>query len=161
MEELNQLFSAWLSEAYNNKPHSAHGEKTPAEALALDTAPLRFPSFETLKEAFLHEAERTVDKTGCLSLSGKTYDAGLEWRRKKVTLRFDPFNLDEIQLWHDGEQKKLIRLAQIGEYNATQKIECEKVEQSAESRVLKIFAKAQQERFKKNTGAFRLSQEEE
>jgi hypothetical protein len=81
--------------------------------------------------------------------------------RKRVLVRFDPFDLEEIQLCHAGEQKKLIRVAQIGEYNATQKVECEKVEQSAESRTLKMFAKAQQERFKKNMGAFRLSQEEE
>jgi hypothetical protein len=114
-----------------------------------------------LREAFLHEAKRTVDKTGCLALGDKFYDAGPEWRRKRVLVRFDPFDLEEVQLWHAGEQKKFIRVAQIGEYNATQKVECEKVEQSAESRTLKMFAKAQQERFKKNMGAFRLSQEEE
>jgi hypothetical protein len=74
-------------------------------------------------------------------------------------VRFDPFNLEEIQLWHSGEQKKLIQPAQFGEYNATQKVECEKVEQTAESRALKMFAKAQQERFKKAV-AFRLGQEE-
>jgi len=160
LEELNRLFNAWLSEAYNNKPHSAHDGKTPAEVFASDAAPLRFSSFEALKEAFLHEAERTVDKTGCLNLDGKVYDAGLEWRRKKVNVRYDPFNLEEIQLWHCGEQKKLIGVAQIGEYNATQKVECEKVEQSAESRVLNTFVEEQQKRFKKRTGAFRLSQEE-
>ena len=74
-------------------------------------------------------------------------------------MRFDPFNLEEVHLWHGGEQKKLIRPAQIGEYNATQKVGCEKMEQSAESRVLKIFVKDQQKRFKKQTGAFRLSQD--
>ena len=178
LEELNRLFSAWLSEAYNNKSHSALDGKTPAEVFTSDTTPLRFSSFEALKEAFdeetkrptqlilrrpsayLHEAERTVDKTGCLNLDGKLYDAGAEWRRKKVKVRFDPFNLEEIQLWHDGEQKKLIGVAQIGEYNATQKVQCEKVEQSAESRVLKTYVEEQQKRFKKRTGAFRLSQEE-
>jgi hypothetical protein len=92
-------------------------------------------------------------------LGGKLFDAGAEWRRKKVTVRFDPFNLEEVQLWWCGEQKKLIRPAQIGEYNATQKVECEKVEHSAESRVLKIFVNDQQKRFKKQTGAFRLSQD--
>ena len=160
LEELNRLFSAWLSEAYNNKPHSALDGKTPAEVFASDAAPLRFSSFEALKEAFLHEAERTVDKTGCLNLDGKVYDAGLEWRRKRVKVRFDPFNLEEIQLWHGNEQKKLIGVAQIGEYNATQKVECEKVEQNAESRVLNTFVEEQQKRFKKRTGAFQLSQEE-
>ena len=161
LEELNSLFSAWLSEGYNNKPHSALNGESPAAVFAQDTTPLRFSSLEALKDAFLHEAERGVDKTGCLNLDGKLYDAGSEWVRKKVTVRFDPFNLEEIQLWHDGEQKKIIRVAQIGEYNATQKVDCEKVEQSGESRVLKHFSKKQQERYKKITGAFSLSQQEQ
>jgi hypothetical protein len=157
---LNRLFSAWLSERYNNKPHSALDGKTPSDAFASDSAPLRFSSIETLREAFLHETERTVDKTGCLKLDGILFDAGAEWRRKKVIVRFDPFNLEEIELWHDGEEKKLIRPAQIGEYNETQKALCEKTEQSAESRVLKVLEEEEQKRFKKRTGAFRLSQEE-
>jgi transposase InsO family protein len=159
LPELNSLFSAWLSEGYNNKSHSALDGQTPADKFASDSTPLRFSSIEALREAFYHEEERTVDKTGCLSLSGKLFDAGAEWRRKKVTVRFDPFNHEEVQLWSRGEQKKLIRPAQIGEYNATQKVECEKVEHSAESRVLKIFVNDQQKRFKKQTGAFRLSQD--
>jgi transposase InsO family protein len=47
LEELNRLFSAWLSEGYNNKAHSALNERTPAEVFASDTAPLRFSSIET------------------------------------------------------------------------------------------------------------------
>jgi transposase InsO family protein len=156
LEELNQYFEAWLSEGYNNKPHSALNEHTPAEVFSSDTAPLRFHGIETLRDAFLHEAERVTDKTGCLNLDGKLYDAGAEWVRKKVTVRFDPFNLEEIQLWYRGEQKKVIREAQIGEHNSTQKVECEKVEKSGESRVLKVFAKQHQERFKKIAGAFHL-----
>jgi transposase InsO family protein len=160
LEELNSLFSAWLSEGYNNKPHSALDGQTPADKFASDSASLRFSSIEALREAFLHEEERTVDKAGCLSLNGRLLDAGAEWRRKKVIVRFDPFNLDEVQLWYGGEQKKLIRPAQIGEYNATQRVDCEKVEQSAESRVLKVFMKAAQKRFVNKTGAFQLSLEE-
>jgi len=161
LEELNRLFGAWLCEWYNNKPHSALDGKTPAEVFASDTAPLRFHSIEVLEEAFLHEAKRTVDKTGCLSMGGNFYDAGAEWRRKKVTVRFDPFNLEELQLWHGGELKKIVRVAQIGEYNATQKVAYEKVETQAESRVLKVFVEDHQKRFKKNVGAFSLSHEEE
>ena len=161
LDELNNLFGAWLSEGYNHKAHSALNGKTPAETFASDSAPLRFVSIETLADAFLHEAVRVVDKSGCLNLGGKLYDAGAEWIRKKVTVRFDPFNLDEAQLWYNGEQQKTIRVAQIGEHNMTQKVICEKVEQRAESRVLKVFAEEQQKRIKKNSGAFRLSQEEE
>jgi len=157
LEELNLLFGAWLSEGYNNKPHGALNGKTPAEEFACDCAPLRFHSIETLKDAFLHEAERVVDKTGCLNLNGKLYDAGAEWVRKKVTVRFDPFNLEEVQLWHGGVQKKLTQPVQIGEYNTTQKIVNEKVEHSAESRVLKVFVEEQQKRFINRAGAFQLS----
>jgi len=161
LDELNNLFGAWLSEGYNHKPHSALNGRTPAEVFASDIAPLRFVSIETLVDAFLHEAGRVVDKSGCLNLYGKLYDAGAEWMRKRVTVRFDPFSLGEIQLWHNGEHKKTIRMAQIGEYNMAQKAVYKKVEQSAESRVLKVFAEEQQKRFKKKAGAFRLSQEEE
>jgi hypothetical protein len=94
-------------------------------------------------------------------MGGNFYDAGAEWRRKKVTVRFDPFNLEELQLWHGGELKKIVRVAQIGEYNATQKVAYEKVETQAESRVLKVFVEDHQKRFKKNAGAFSLSHEEE
>ena len=161
LSELNRLFSAWLSEGYNNKPHSALDGKTPAEVFASEGTPLRFRSIETLHDAFMHEAERVVDKAGCLNLNGKSYDAGAEWIRKKVTVRFDPFHMEEVQLWHEGTQKKFIGLAEIGEYNATQKVECEKVERSAESRVLKAFMEDHQKRFVKKSGAFRLSQGEE
>jgi transposase InsO family protein len=159
LAELNHFFGAWLAEGYNNKPHSALDGKTPAEVFASDTAPLRFHSMEALTEAFLHEAERRVDKTGCFKLNGKLFDAGAEWARKKVSIRFDPFDSEEIQLWHGGIQKKIVKVAVIGEYNETQKIACEKVEASAESRVLKVYTEKQQERFKKANGAFRLCED--
>ena len=161
LAELNQLFGAWLSEAYQHKPHSSLGGKTPADTFAADSAPLHFHSLETLADVFLHEADRTVDKTGCLSLGGRTYDAGAEYMRKKVTVRFDPFDRKELQLWYQGERKKNIQEAQIGEYNGTQRVECEKVEQSAESRVLKILAEDHQKRFKKAMGAFQLGTDAE
>jgi transposase InsO family protein len=160
LEELNNLFSAWLSEGYNNKPHSALDGKTPARVFAADSAPLRFHSFEAITEAFLHEELRVVDKTGCFKLNGKLFDAGAEWIRKKIIVRFDPFNLEEVQLWHKGIQRASVKAAEINEYNATQKVVCEKVEQNAESRVLKLYMEEQQKRFKKKAGAFQLSFEE-
>lgn len=161
LEELNRMFSAWLSEGYNNKPHSALNEKTPAEVFNSDSAPLRFHSLEALGDAFLHEAERVVDKTGCLTLGGHLYDAGAEWMRKHVTLRFDPFNLEEVQLWHEGQMKKVVHEAVIGEYNAARQKIAEHAEETSGSRVLKTYQKAMRERFKKNMGAFRMSTEED
>jgi transposase InsO family protein len=55
LEELNRLFSAWLSEGYNNKPHSALNGQTPADAFASDSAALRFSSIEALKAGQTHQ----------------------------------------------------------------------------------------------------------
>jgi hypothetical protein len=159
LEELNSFFGAWLSEGYNHKPHSALGGSTPAEAFASDNSPVRFYDMEALTDAFLHEDERKVDKTGCFKLNGILFDAGVEWVRKKIGVRFDPFNLEEVQLWHGGKLAKIVKAAVIGEYNATQKTTCEKVETAAESRVLKKYMKEQQARFKKAGGAFRLCED--
>jgi transposase InsO family protein len=152
--ELNLLFRAWLSERYQHKPHSSLKGRTPMEAFAADETPIRFHSIEILKEAFLHEECRKVDKTGCLKLLGRLYDAGPDLMHKSVTARFDPFDMEEVEIWHEGIRVKNIREAKIGEYNATQKVSCETVERSGQSRVLKIYAQNVQARFKKQYGTF-------
>lgn len=159
LKSLNDHFRAWLSEAYHHQPHSALDGKTPAEAFANDTTPLRFHSPEALQDAFLWEAERTVDKTGCLKLEGNLYEAGLEYIRKKVVLRYDPFNLEFAQLCYKGQKVKIITLARIGESNQTIKTPVEKLETASESRMLKAYAKDQQKRFKQQLGAFQLRKE--
>jgi hypothetical protein len=73
--------------------------------------------------------------------------------RKHVTLRFDPFNLEEVQLWHEGQMKKVIREARISEYNTTRQSVAEHAEETSGSRVLEIYEKAARERFKKSMGA--------
>lgn len=160
LKELNDHFRAWLSEAYHRKPHSSLGGKTPAETFAMDTTPLRFHSLEALQDAFLWEAERTVDKSGCLKLEGLLYEAGLDYIRKKVMLRYDPFDLTKIELWYRGQKVKLITVAQIGEYNQTAKVSVEKLEDASKSRMLEIYAKEQQKRFKQQLGAFQLRKED-
>jgi len=155
LTELNQLFRAWLSERYQHKAHSSLNGRTPAEAFAADETPLRFHTLETLKEAFLHEDTRTVDKSGCVKVCGQLYDVGPQWLRKRVTVRFDPFHLEEVELWHKGVHVKNVGLAQIGEYNTTQKVPCETVEKNGRSRVLKAYARKEQERFKNRYGTFK------
>jgi hypothetical protein len=52
-----------------------------------------------LTEIFLWEDERTVDKTGCISLAGNTYEVDLELVGQRVLLHYDPFDLTQIQVW--------------------------------------------------------------
>lgn len=160
LEQLNSLFRAWLWEGYNHREHSALAGKTPAQAFSQDTKPLRFPSPEALREAFLWEKTPKVDKTGCISLNGLRYDVGVEYVRKRVLVRYDPFDLSLVEVWSEGEKKKLVSPLNIGEYNRNVKKPVEELEKASQSRLLRLFEAESKKRLKQQLGAFRLGAEE-
>ena len=59
----------------------------------------RHVSLVELTEIFLWEEERKVDKSSCIRLYGNTYEVDPALGSKKVTLRFDPFDLGVVQVW--------------------------------------------------------------
>lgn len=160
IDQLNGLFRAWLSEGYNHRVHSALAGKSPAQAFAQDTKPLRFPSPEALMDAFLWEKTPRVDKTGCISLAGLCYEVGVEYIRKKVLVRYDPFDLSVVEVWSGGEKKKLVSPINIGEYNRNVKKPVEELEKASQSRLLRLFASESKKRLKQQLGAFRLGGED-
>jgi len=160
LDQLNRLFRAWLSEGYNHREHSALAGKSPAQAFTRDTKPLRFPSPEALREAFLWEKTPRVDKSGCISLAGLCYEVGVEYIRKQVLVRYDPFDLSVVEVWYAGEKKKLVSPANIGEYNHNVKKPLEEMEKASQSRLLRLFATEERKRLKQQLGAFRLGGEE-
>lgn len=103
LAELNELFWAWLEVAYNGKKHRATGQ-TPSERFALDPTPLVRIDPVRLREIFLWEEARTVDKTGCFALHGNTYEVGSHLTRRRVLLRYDPYDLGRIEVWHEGRR---------------------------------------------------------
>jgi putative transposase len=160
LESLNTLFRVWLSEGYNHRVHSALQGKSPAQAFTLDTKSLRFASPETLRDAFLWEKTPKVDKTGCISLNGLCYEVGIEFIRKNILVRYDPFDLSQIEVWFGGQKKKIVSPASIGEYNRNVKKPVEELEKASQSKLLRLFADESKKRLKKQLGAFRLSEEE-
>jgi putative transposase len=159
LDKLNELFRAWLSEGYNHRVHSALAGCSPAQAFTRDTKVLRFPSPEALSDAFLWEKTPKVDKTGCFSLQGMTYEAGVAWIGKKIMVRYDPFDLSAVAVWYGGEKKKIVSPANIGEYNRNVKKPVEEMEKASESKLLRLFADESKKRLKQQLGAFRLSEE--
>jgi len=159
LEQLNTLFRAWLAEGYNHRVHSALNGQSPAQAFTQDTKALRFPSPETLREAFLWEKTPTVDKTGCISLNGLCYEVGIEYLRKNILVRYDPFDLSQIEIWSGGQKKKVISPANIGEFNHNVKKITPELEKASQSKVLRLFADESKKRLKRELGAFRLSEE--
>jgi len=160
LAELNEHFRVWLSEAYHHAPHSGLGGKTPAETFAKDETPLRFHRAEDLQDAFLWECERTVDKSGCLQLAGEVYEAGIAYIRKKVLLRYDPFDPQYVQLWRQGKKEKLLTVARPPEHNGGKHAAKNTISApTGKSRFLEIYARESQQRCKQRLGAMRLREE--
>jgi transposase InsO family protein len=119
LPHLNQLYRVWLEEAYQHKEHSGLSGCTPIASFQSDEKRMRFATPEECYDAFLHEETRMVDKTGCFSLQNITYEAGAAFVRKKVDVRFDPFDLSVVEVWHGGVRRLEAKPLVIGEFTAT------------------------------------------
>jgi transposase InsO family protein len=101
LRQLNESFLAWLDVVYHRKIHSETGQ-APLERFRQDPAPTTRPADpEELRVAFLHRAERKVYQTATVSFKSNRYAVPPYLRGKRVELRFDPFDLNRIEVWYN------------------------------------------------------------
>jgi len=103
VDEINDYFFIWVRQHYHEKVHSATKQK-PMLSFESDSYPLRRVDLSTLVEAFLVEDTRKVDKTGVFKLDGLEYQAPLELARTKVSVRYDPFQRESVQLYWENQR---------------------------------------------------------
>ena len=152
LRDLNDAFQGWLEEGYNHNPHSALAPSgTPASTFAGDAKKIRLATAQELRDAFLHEEDRTVDRTGCFKLDGRVYDAGPALAVKKVEIRFDPFAPDEVEIWLSGKHECIAKELVMNQ--PRQGPEAKPVEAPGRSRYLDVLAQKEKERRKKRLGA--------
>jgi len=120
LERLNVQFQAWLSECYQNRPHSALGGKgrpvSPEVAYRSDSNPLRFASADDIADAFLHAEKRKVDKSGCISFMSKKYEVGLAFIGTTVDVIYDPADITELTIEYPGHEPWTAKEMVIGEF---------------------------------------------
>lgn len=114
VDEINDYFFIWLRQHYHEKVHSATKQK-PMLAFESDSYPLRRVDLATLVDAFLAEEARKVDKTGVFRLNGVDYQAPLELARTKISVRYDPFDLESVQVYCDSQRFADAYLLQVPE----------------------------------------------
>lgn len=102
LAELNRFFAAWLDTHYQRKVHSETGQ-TPRDRWEAGREHIRFATPEDLADVFLWEEERSVRKTGTISLAGNHYPVEARLVGQTVTVRFDPFDLRQIQVVVRGQ----------------------------------------------------------
>jgi putative transposase len=153
LKELNEAFWGWLEEAYNHKPHSAlDAPYTPASVFAADSKPVRYATAEELREAFLWEEDRKVDKTGCIKYNSRTYDVGPDLIGQTIEIRFDPFADAELEVWINGRKDRIARELVLnqprskGTENTVQ-------DKPARSRYLDLLTEKEKQRRQKKLGA--------
>jgi transposase InsO family protein len=159
LAHLNKYYRAWLDEGYQHEKHSEIGSRTPMEAFQGDEKRVRFVTAEECYEAFLHEETRTADKTGCFSVGNITFEAGLNFRRKKIDVRFDPFDLSVVEVWYAGVKQLDALPLVIGEFTGTpaQKPESKAATEIGRSRLLDIYLRENEKRRKNAVGIITFS----
>jgi hypothetical protein len=156
---LNKKYRAWLEEGYQHKPHSGIDNDTPMGHYQKDCKKVSFASPEECYDAFLHEETRKVDKTGCVSLTGINFEAGVSLIGKKVDLRFDPFDLSVVEIWYQGKKSLTVKPLVIGEFCGSAVREKQSTD-IGHSRLLKVYEKDYEKRQKRNMTVLSFSKKE-
>ena len=100
LEQLNGWFTTWAEHEYHVRVHSSTGA-TPLARWSAGTP--RFTSAAQLDAAFLWEAIRTVAaRTATIKFQGNTYETAPELAGQPVTIRYSPFDLTRIEVFHRG-----------------------------------------------------------
>jgi len=99
LAELERILQAWIERIYHQRVHS-ETKTTPLERFG-DFTP-RYPTAVELREAFLWSETRLVTKTATVSLLGNRYEVDQALCGRRVELRFDPYDLELIEVHYGG-----------------------------------------------------------
>jgi transposase InsO family protein len=113
LAELNESFWAWLELIYHTTRHSETGQ-TPLERFQAGLNEVRSADPEQLRKAFLWREIRKVRRDGRIELQGNTYQVPAHLSGQKIELRFDPFDLSNLELWFDGKNLGKATVTQQG-----------------------------------------------
>ncbi len=108
LAELNEAFTAWVVQEYNQRVHGETGEK-PIDRWRAGIEAVRYADEEAMRVAFLWKERRKADKSGILSLHSVKYQVGPELAGKYVDVRYDPEDLLEVEIHKDGRLRERVR----------------------------------------------------
>jgi putative transposase len=113
LDDLNLSLLAWIEVIYHRKVHSETGQ-APLDRFHYDPAlSVRPVDPLALRLAFLYRVSRQVTKTGHVHFQGNRYAVPGFLVGQKVELRYDPFDLRDVEVWSNGQclaQADLIHL---------------------------------------------------
>jgi putative transposase len=84
---------------YHRKLHSETGQSPLERFRQQSQSAVRTVDPATLRLAFLHRDQRKVTKTATISFQGNHYRVPDYLRGQTIELRYDPFDLSQLELW--------------------------------------------------------------
>jgi transposase InsO family protein len=110
LDALNRLLFAWIEGEYHQRPHRGIGGETPLDRwMKLSDGICPLPFDVDLDALFMDETTRRVAKDGTLALRSQRFEAGPRFIGRKVTVRFDPFDLRSVLVVTDsGESVRAV-----------------------------------------------------
>jgi putative transposase len=102
LEELNAPFALWLQSVYHTRIHSSTG-LTPAERYQRGAHRVKAldPPLD-LDQLFYHPLTRPGRRDGTVRLDNQRYEVDLSLRTLTGPLRFDPFQLERLEVSYRG-----------------------------------------------------------
>ena len=104
IEELNSTLTAWLDVEYDNKIHSSTGEPPNNRFRNNLNAhpPRRIKDIDQFNSLFFWRTKKNINKYGKIQFNKNSYPIHTLPVGEKVELRYDPFDLSEVQVFKDN-----------------------------------------------------------
>jgi len=107
LEALNRLLFAWVEGEYHVRPHKGLEGEPPLDRWMRLSGGLRpLPADVNLDQLFLAQCTRRIAKDGTFRIAGRRFEAGPAHIGKKLTIRFDNFDLRRV--WMVTPEENLI-----------------------------------------------------
>jgi putative transposase len=116
LAELNDCFEAWAEQVANQRIHDETGQAPIVRWQA--GGPPRAAEPARLADAFRWSTTRRVTRTATVSLEGNTYTVDPVLVGRRVELRYQPEDLERIEVFHDGHPAGIAKPFVIGRHAA-------------------------------------------
>ncbi len=101
LDELNDLFTAWVDQVANRRVHAETGER-PIERFEA-SGPHKAASPAQLAEAFRWSVTRKVTKNATVPLEANAYSVDPSLVGRRVELRYDPEDMGQVDVFYEGK----------------------------------------------------------
>jgi putative transposase len=155
LQETNSFFTAWLERRYHDRRHGTL-KMTPRQALELAmTSHLdlsRQVDAATVRQAFLWREKRDVSSLGAVKIYSNLYEVDESLLGKTVEIRFNPYDLRRILVYHEGFFRCEARPYQMKNFTEPRVAERQADSQSALDEAMRAIVQEHRDEIGKRSG---------